>query len=137
MSERQSPRPGLWQRLKNRLRQFMTGRYGMDQLNSLILWIGVGICVISVLMPWQHVSLALVALSYGCMGVAIFRSLSRNTYKRYLENRKYLMLRERLKDRDHKYFSCPRCKQPVRVPKGKGKISISCPKCKETFIRKS
>ncbi len=137
MSDRQSPKPGLWQRLKNRLRRFMTGRYGMDQLNSLILWIGVGICLISILMPWQYVSLALVALSYGCMGAAIFRSLSRNTYKRYTENRKYLMLRERLKDRDHKYFSCPRCKQPVRVPKGKGKISISCPKCKETFIRKS
>jgi ribosomal protein L37AE/L43A len=71
------------------------------------------------------------------MGIAIFRTLSRNTYKRYQENRKFLALQQRIKDRDHRYFSCPRCKQTVRVPRGKGKIAISCPKCKEKFIKKT
>jgi len=47
------------------------------------------------------------------------------------------MLLERLKDRQHRYFSCPRCRQPVRVPRGKGKISITCPKCREKFIKKT
>ena len=82
-------------------------------------------------------NMALTAISYGLMGWAIFRMLSRNTYKRYQENRKYLRFVERLKDRDHRYYDCPRCRQPVRVPKGKGKIAITCPKCKEKFIKKT
>ncbi len=136
MSERQN-KPGFWTRVKMGMGRFMQGRYGTDQLNSLILWVGVGFCLVSMLMPWPWVSMVLALLAYGCMGVAIFRMLSKNTYKRYLENRKYLGLIGRAKDKDHKYFNCPKCRQPVRVPKGKGKISITCPKCSEKFIRKS
>ena len=44
---------------------------------------------------------------------------------------------DRLKDRQHRYFACPKCRQTVRVPRGKGKISITCPKCREKFIRKT
>ncbi len=134
MNERQ---PGLWARIKNAIYRFMQGRYGTDQLNSLILWVGVGLCLGSMLIPIPAASIPVTMLAYVCMGVAIFRSLSKNTYKRYLENRKYLNFKTRLKDRDHKYFDCPRCKQQVRVPKGKGKVSITCPKCREKFIRKS
>ncbi len=134
MNERQ---PGLWARIKASFARFMQGRYGTDQLNSLILWVGVAFCLVSMLVPVQSISLLLTTLAYVCMGIAIFRTFSRNTYKRYLENRKYLSWKCRIKDRDHKYFDCPRCRQPVRVPKGKGRISITCPKCKEKFIRKS
>ena len=76
-------------------------------------------------------------MKYVLMAIVIFRMLSRNTYKRYQENRKYLTLVERLKDREHRYFDCPRCRQPVRVPRGKGKIAITCPKCREKFIKKT
>ena len=62
---------------------------------------------------------------------------SRNTYARYEENRKFLRFFDRLKDREHRYFSCPKCQQPVRVPRGKGKIAITCPKCREKFIKKT
>ena len=48
-----------------------------------------------------------------------------------------LMLLDRIKDREHRYFDCPKCRQPVRVPRGKGKIMITCPKCKERFQRKT
>ena len=119
------------------LRHFMTGRYGTDKLNSAILWVGVGVCLLSLFIRVPVVDLVLTLLSYILMGIAIFRTLSRNTYKRYQENRKFLSLLQRIKDREHRYFSCPRCKQTVRVPKGKGKIAISCPKCQERFIRKS
>ena len=71
------------------------------------------------------------------LGWALFRTLSRNTYKRYQENRKFLQIFDRLKDRQHRYFDCPKCRQTVRVPRGKGKIAISCPKCGEKFIRKT
>ena len=77
------------------------------------------------------------ALSYGLMIWAIFRCLSRNTYKRYQENRRYLQLLDRVKDRQHRYYDCPKCRQRVRVPRGKGKISITCPRCKEKFVRKT
>ena len=74
---------------------------------------------------------------YTLVVVALFRMLSRNTYKRYQENRKYLRFMERLKDKEHRHFDCPRCRQPVRVPRGKGKIAITCPKCGEKFIKKT
>lgn len=116
-------------------RSFMQGRYGTDKLNTAILVTGVVFCVLSMFVPFLRLPFMLV--SYGLMGWAMFRMLSRNTYKRYQENRKYLHFIERIKDRGHKYFDCPRCRQPVRVPRGKGKISITCPKCREKFIRKS
>lgn len=117
-------------------RRFMQGRYGSDKLNTAILVAGLIACFLAMIMPWK-LHLLLTTISYALMGWAIFRMLSRNTYKRYQENRKYLQFVERIKDREHKYFDCPRCHQPVRVPRGKGKISITCPKCQEKFIRKS
>ncbi len=119
------------------LRHFMTGRYGTDKLNNTILWIGVALCLLTVFIRIPLADLILTLLSYLFMGIAVFRMLSRNTYKRYQENRRYLMLLQKLKDREHRYFTCPRCRQSVRVPRGKGKIAISCPKCKEKFIRKT
>lgn len=118
-------------------RRFMQGRYGGDKLNMTILWGGVIACLLSMFIPFQTVKLIFLALSYGLMIWAIFRAFSTNTYKRYQENRKYLRFMDRLKDRKHRHFECPRCRQPVRVPKGKGRIAITCPKCKEKFIKKT
>ena len=123
-------------KIKNWLRQFMAGRYRHDKLNSAILWAGVSVAVVSMFIP-AIFGLLLSLLAYILMGIALFRAFSRNTYQRYRENRKYLILVDRLKDRDHRYFECPRCRQPVRVPKGKGKIAISCPKCKEKFVKRT
>ena len=114
----------------------MSGRYGHDKLNSAVLWTGVAVAILAMFIPTVF-GLALHMLAYALVGIALFRTFSRNTYKRYQENRKFLMLVDRLKDRDHRYFECPRCRQLVRVPKGKGKISISCPKCKEKFVKKT
>ncbi len=119
------------------LRRFMMGRYGNDKLNNAILWAGVIMCLLGLFVKAPLIDLLLTVLSYGLMFWAIFRMLSRNTYKRYQENRKFLRLKDRLKDREHRYFDCPCCRQPVRVPKGKGKISITCPKCGEKFIKKT
>ena len=79
----------------------------------------------------------LTLLSYVLMFWALFRVFSRNTYARYEENRKFLRFFDQLKDRTHRYFSCPKCRQTVRVPRGKGKIAITCPRCKERFIKKT
>ena len=127
----------FFQRLKGGFRRFMMGRYGTDKLNTAILLTGLAASLLAMFINLSPVNLILVILSYAMMGWALFRMLSRNTYKRYQENRKYLRLVERLKDRDHRYYDCPRCRQSVRVPKGKGKIAITCPKCKEKFIKKT
>ena len=127
----------LGYKISNGFRQFMIGRYGNDKLNMWILGGGVILCLISMFFSRPLVNLLLTVLSYVCMFTAIFRTFSRNTYKRYRENRKYLMILERIKDKEHRYFDCPRCHQPVRVPRGKGKIAITCPKCKEKFIKKT
>lgn len=124
-------------KFRNWFHQFMAGRYGHDKLNSALLWTGVAVVVVAIFIPAPLPNLLLHMLAYVLMGVSIFRTFSRNTYKRYRENRKFLMLVDRLKDQDHRYFECPRCRQPVRVPKGKGKIAISCPKCKEKFVKKT
>ena len=115
----------------------MSGRYGTDRLNMVILCTGLVASLLSAMIrvfPWN---LLLMVLSYALMIWAIFRTMSRNTYRRYQENRKFLQVFERLRDRQNKYFDCPKCHQTVRVPRGKGKISITCPRCKEKFIRKT
>lgn len=122
---------------KEGFRHFMMGRYGSDKLNMTILGGGLLACLLGMFIKLPVLNLILTLLSYGLMIWAIFRMLSRNTYKRYQENRKFLRLKDRLKDREHRYFECPRCRQPVRVPKGKGKISITCPKCGDKFIKKT
>ena len=119
------------------LRRFMAGRYGTDRLNMAILCAGLVLVIIYGLVPNAALKLILWAASYGLMIWAIFRSLSRNTYKRYQENRKFLQFFDRLKDREHRYFDCPKCRQMVRVPRGKGKISITCPRCREKFVKKT
>jgi ribosomal protein L37AE/L43A len=127
---------GFGAKLKSALLRFMAGRYGTDQLNSVILWSGVILLLVSMFLDgW--LSFVLWLLAYVCMGLALYRTFSRQTYKRYQENRRFQSFLERLKDRDHRYFACPKCKQSVRVPKGKGKIAITCPKCREKFIKKT
>ena len=124
------------QKLRAGLDRFMQGRYGLDRMNSVLLWISVILAVFAMFLP-GIAGLVFTLLAYLLMGISIFRALSRNTYKRYRENRWFLMQLDRLKDRDHRYYTCPKCRQSVRVPKGKGKIAITCPKCKEKFIKKT
>ena len=128
---------GLFRKIGDGFRRFMMGRYGSDKLNLTLLSISVILCLTSSFIPYNLAKLILMGLSYVLMIWAIFRMLSRKTYKRYLENRKFLQFLDRIRDRDHRYYDCPRCRQQVRVPKGKGKIAISCPKCREKFIKKT
>ena len=127
----------LTAKLSALLRNFMAGRYGTDRLNMVILTAGLVVCLVSAFIKAPMVNLLLTAISYALMIWAISRSFSRQTYKRYQENRKFLQFFDRLKDRDHRYFDCPKCRQMVRVPRGKGKIAITCPRCKEKFVKKT
>ena len=123
------------------IRRFMSGRYGSDQLNWALILL---VLVLSVLNNILYVILGS-PLLYGSISVlytavvvfAFYRMLSRNIVLRQKENQQWLSFWARLKDRNHRYFRCPHCKQRVRVPRHKGKISIRCPRCGDKFIRKT
>ena len=116
---------------------FMQGRYGADKLNLTILGLGLVFSILSSLLPSVLFSYIFSLISYGLLIWAVFRSLSRNTYARYAENQRYLQAISHIKDRDHRYYHCPHCRQMTRVPRGKGKINITCPRCGEKFQRRS
>ena len=124
----------------------MYGRYGSDQLNMAILVAAVLVSltnsVLTVFLRESTVYSGIVApilsvIVYGLLIYSFFRMFSRNIYKRQRENRRFTQLWMRLKDRNNRYFCCPNCKQTVRVPRGRGKICIRCPKCGEKFTRKT
>ena len=119
------------------LRRFMEGRYGNDKLNNAILGAALVMVILAVFVRNALPNLILHGISYALMFWSIFRTLSRNTYKRYQENRNFLKCVDRIRDRNHRYYDCPKCRQTVRVPRGKGKIAITCPRCREKFVRKS
>ena len=127
----------LFQKIGAGFRRFMYGRYGSDKLNMTILIAGLIVSLLQIFMPTPALKWLFMLISYGFLGWAIFRMFSKNIYRRSEENRKYLRFLDRLKDKEHRYYDCPNCRQTVRVPKGKGKISITCPKCKEKFIKKT
>lgn len=132
-------------RVRERMRGFMTGRYGADQLSRVYLGITMACLVISLFTKWQiFYMIGIVLLVY-----TYFRIFSKNISKRYEENQKFLNWRyqlavkrnrrktQREQRKIYRYFKCPGCKQKVRIPKGKGKVAITCPKCHMEFIRKS
>ena len=121
----------------NGTRRFMAGRYGHDRLNVSLLVVGLILTLISMFVRSSVVVLTTTLLSYVFLYLALFRCFSRKTYKRYNENRRFLLFIDRIKDRNNRYYSCPKCRQTVRVPRGKGKIAITCPKCREKFIKKT
>lgn len=132
-------------KIKNSLYRFMAGRYGTDSLNNFLLFAAIAVMLINMLtLRSPFVNLLADALIF----LSLFRTLSRNIWKRQKENIKYMeltrpirsrfsLIKKNASDKEHKYFSCPHCHQTVRVPRGHGKIEITCPRCKSTFERKS
>ncbi len=136
----------------NWLQKFMMGRYGVDQMNIGVLIFSMVCTFTASLTRWLLLSiLGTALLAYG-----VFRMFSRNVSARSKENQKFLIFwnkvkgiwykikgwfsgkKRRFADRKtHCYFSCPKCKRKLRVPKGKGKIEISCPICGTKFIKKT
>ena len=120
----------MWNKIRDGISRFMAGRYGMDQLGMALL---VAALVFVFLSRFVYTLLGIAALAL--LGFAVYRTYSRNIERRTRENTWFLHLLDPLRDREHRYFRCPKCRQKVRVPRGKGKIAIRCPKCGERFER--
>ena len=130
--------------MRNAIQRFMYGRYGNDQFGHFLIGLGLVLILLEALTGFGLLTLlADVAVFY-----ALFRMLSRNTYKRREENAKFLKkanpaikwlrLQQTIrKDKEHRYFKCPSCSQYLRVPRGKGKITVTCRSCGASFQEKS
>ena len=134
----------------NWLRRFMYGRYGNDQLSTFLFVLYVAIFVFEMIFKRTPAAPILMVVSYVIIFFYFFRCFSRNIYKRQAENRKFLAmwnpvknyfkyLRRKWQERKgvNKLYRCPKCHQTIRVPKGRGKIAITCPKCRLVFIQKT
>lgn len=131
--------------MREKLQRFMAGRYGVDQLNRVYIGLTFVLLILSMITRWSI--LYLVAL--GILIYSYYRMFSRNVSKMYAQNQKFLNMRCRAvakwnKTKNHmkqrkvyRFYKCPSCKQKVRVPKGKGRICITCPRCRQEFIKKS
>ena len=122
-------------------RRFMYGRNGFDALSLALLLAAFVLNLInSIFFVLLRIGLlyGLVNVcSYALLFYGLYRALSHNLTARRAELRKWQSFLTRLKDRDNRYFSCPNCKQMVRVPRNRGKLNIRCPKCGERFTRKT
>jgi len=125
----------MFRRIGDWFRNFMLGRYGSDKLNVALLIAGVAMMLLGSIFAKKLAFLNL--LAYVPLVWCIFRMYSRNLEARRRENAAFLNFFHHLQDKEHRYFRCPRCRQTVRVPRGRGKISIRCPKCSERFIKKT
>ena len=130
--------------IRNAIRRFMYGRYGNDQLNLFLVVLYLALYLLFaatrfVPLYWLTVVLIITAL---------FRTLSRNLTRRREENAKFLRLidpavrwmrlrRTIRRDNEHRYFKCPNCGQMLRVPRGKGKITVTCRGCGASFQENS
>ncbi len=130
--------------IRSWIARFMAGRYGMDQLNVALMVLYVALYIVYLFTGWAVLDIIVLAL----LVVTLFRMLSRGVDRRRAENAKFLQIvrpirrkfqsaRTRMQDKDHRYFKCPNCGQQMRVPRGKGRITVHCRSCGATFEEKS
>lgn len=140
--------------MKERLYRFMQGRYGADQLSKFLLGSMIVAWILSIIIGIpgrKSFAIFVVANIFNYLALIIilicwFRMFSKNIPKRYRENQKYLKIKSDVlalfgrgagSDTYNRVYKCPKCKQKIRVPKGKGKIAIRCPKCSNEFVRRT
>lgn len=127
--------------MREKLQRFMLGRYGNDAFNKFLFTTGLILWILDMFIDTRILySWAIILLVYG-----YFRMFSRNVQKRYQENLKFLQFKNKVlskfrkvnhtQEKTHRIYKCPTCRQKIRIPKGKGRICITCPKCKTEFTK--
>lgn len=139
----------VFYRMSNALARFMYGRNGSDQLNVALLAVYLVVCLLRALFIRSAAAAAFFnILTLLTAALLLLRMLSRNLDKRRAENARFLAwwnpvrgrfsgMLQRSRDKEHKYFTCKNCKTICRVPAGKGRIEITCPKCGEKIVGRS
>lgn len=125
-------------RLRWNLQVFMRGRNGVDELNRILTYVVLIVYVISLFTQ----STLLYYISFIGLIYLTYRMLSKNLYERREENRKFMTWLETTRIRfeqrkDYKIFKCKGCGRNIRVPRGKGKIEVTCPMCGKKTIHRT
>lgn len=135
--------------MREKIIKFMNGRNGIDDLAKFENMLVIIPILLMVLIRNTLLSRVLWIVVVLILCHFYFRVLSKNIPKRFDENQKFLVWKfnfgvkyDKKKERvrqmhTYKFFRCPSCKQEVRVPKGHGKICVTCPKCRREFIKHS
>lgn len=130
--------------MKEKFYRFMQGRYGNDQFNHFLMILSLAVMILSILWKPQLYLIAIALLAWG-----YYRMFSKKVYSRAVENQKYLSVREKVlgrlrREKDlleqrktYHIYKCPGCGQKVRIPRGKGRVEVHCPKCGKDFIKRS
>ncbi len=133
------------QKMMDRFARFMYGRYGTDELTLAML---VGSMVLTLLSALPFMDILSLA-STVVLVLGLYRCFSKNIEKRRSEYFAYMRLKQRLVSeaklwkmrwqgrKECHYFKCKHCKTVYRVPRGRGKIEATCPKCHNKEIRHS
>lgn len=149
----------MWNQLRYKMATFMQGRYGVDGLNRFLSVLCLILIILQLFTRWPlfwYATLVVIIYMY-------FRMFSRNISKRYQEGQRfdafavkvkgrfqrlwwtithlkeYVATKnaERARNKGYHIYKCPRCSQKIRIPKGKGHIMVTCPKCRFEFHKKS
>ena len=136
---------GFFDKFRAAVSRFMSGRYGSDQLNLTMVIGALIVTTIGSLSGVYFLTLAADAL----LLLAIFRMFSKDRYHRAHENQVYLEKTQKVRraatewvnrvknSRKYHYYTCPKCKQRLRVPRGVGNITITCKQCGTKFDKKA
>ena len=131
--------------MRDKISRFMQGRYGTDDFYKFLFWVALIGIVINWFFKSQLLSFAVTLI----LVYAMYRVLSKNHSARYAENQRYLQATAKIRywfdqqkklmeeRKYHHIYTCPKCRQKIRIPKGKGKIMIRCPKCHHEFQKRS
>ena len=126
--------------MKEKFMRFMQGRYGVDQLSKALLVIGLISILLASFFRGSLVGTFFYYVGWFLIIYCYFRMFSKNVSKRYAENQAYLAKSYKIRcffAKQKHIYKCPGCSQKIRIPSGKGKIEICCPKCGTKFIKKS
>ena len=132
-------------KFRRKMHSFIYGRYGYDELSRAMSVTALICLLLAMFTGWEILSSVALVLWVW----ALIRGYSKNISKRQLERQSYLQFTGKIKGwfrvkkrawserKTHCYFKCPSCKKTLRVPKGKGKIKITCPECKTQIAKKT
>ena len=136
---------GFFDKIRASFARFMSGRYGADQLSLAMVVTALVLTLAGSLLGLFLLTL----LADALLIVAFVRMLSKKRYQRAHENQVYMEKTQKMRravtewfnrvknSKKYRYFTCPKCRARLRIPRGVGNVTITCKNCGEKFDKKA